>query len=426
MHDQALVWNTDLSLQVTSLSARLRGYAGNGARKGILTVNDLWGNVQPASAVIGAHQWALGGESLSFEAAAAGVTYRFDIQPLEDARGSIVGVAGRAVEVSAGSEPEPIGWHNAERFAGMGTWHEDLRTGLVTLSEGLSVLLGIPRSLTPFAIRAFDHPDDAASIAADLATAPDGYTHDHRVLAHGSRVRIVRERVRTLYDDRGVPVARIGTLLDISDLKEREAELSELALHDPLTRLHNRAALHDRLGAVMSRCTRGERRCAVLFVDLDGFKGYNDTCGHDFGDAVLVRVARRLTRHVRGSDMVARYGGDEFVIVIEDLFTDEAALDAARKILRTFDEPFEIGDRSISVGASIGVATYAGGTRTPAELLAAADHEMYAVKRNGGSGVKLRMEEECGAAGTENTECPVRSLPDPPRYAIAGSASPSY
>jgi diguanylate cyclase (GGDEF)-like protein len=423
MRDQALVWNTDLQLQVTSLSARLRGYAGSGGHDGSLTVNDLWAREDPFAVVVTAHHWALGGECLSFEANLRGMPHRFELQPLENVQGQIVGVTGRAIEIAGTGALDAQAWLHAERFAGMGTWHEDLRTGITTLSEGLATLLGIALAPARFNIRHFDHPDDAAHVAAQLADEGDGdYTCDHRIVCHGSRVRTVRERVRTIQDERGVPVARIGSIIDISDLKEREAELTEIALHDPLTRLPNRAALEERLAASMARCTRTDRRCAVLFIDVDGFKSYNDAYGHAFGDAVLMNVATRLTRHVRGSDTVARYGGDEFVIVIDDLFTEAAALDAARKILHSFDERFEIGSQSVAVSASIGIATYGGGQCTPRELLAAADREMYVVKNNGGSGVKLRPQEDNGAACSEKTECQVHSLADQRRFATLGSA----
>ena len=106
------------------------------------------------------------------------------------------------------------------------------------------------------------------------------------------------------------------------------AELYELALHDALTRLPNRPALEERMRASLARCERNGRRCAVLFIDLDDFKAINDARGHACGDRVLVAVGDRLTKHLRASDTVARIGGDEFVVLIDDLFTDEAAVDA--------------------------------------------------------------------------------------------------
>ncbi len=390
MLDQTLVWNADTSLRVTSLTARLRGLAEVGSSQD-LRVSDLWGQDERLAVVIAAHHWALEGETLSIEAPINGVPYRFELQPLQDPAGAVTGVTGRAVELhdTAG----PLGQNAlslAERTAGMGTWHEDLRTGTVSISSGLAALLGTPRTVPQLNIRAFDHPDDHRAIAATIAAAGgDAYVCDHRILCVGSRVRAVRERARTFYDERGVPIARVGTLIDISDLKEREAELEELALQDALTRLPNRASLQERLAATVARCERNDLRCAVLFIDLDQFKNTNDERGHQFGDAVLRSVADRLVRNVRASDLVARLSGDEFVVVIEDVFTEAAALDAARKLLRSLEETFVVDGSFVNLSASIGVALYPEGGTTVDELLRRADQEMYVVKHNGGRGVKL-------------------------------------
>ncbi|HVA28599.1 MAG TPA: diguanylate cyclase [Candidatus Baltobacteraceae bacterium] len=413
MHDQALVWNTDSNLQVTSLTARLRDIAGVGSCGGSLSVSDLWGQIDPFAMAVVSHHWALDGETLTFEAPIRDVAYRFEIAPLFDLAGSIVGVSGRAIEVR---EAHPL--HEAlghvERAVGLGTWYEDLRTGLVTVSEGLARLLGTTRYGDQLDVRSHDHPDDREYVARTIAdrAGDNGYSVDHRVLCADGRVRAVRERLRIIFDNRGMAIARIGTIVDISDLKEREAELSELAHHDALTRLPNRAALEERLAMTIARSDRNQRRGAVLFIDLDDFKAINDAHGHAVGDRVLVEVAERLGRHVRASDTVARYGGDEFVVLIDDLFTDDAGVDAARKILHSFDEPFLIGPRSIGVSASIGIATYPRCGATPQELLAAADREMYVVKRNGGSGIKLApAREESAVATTEKTACQVPSSP---------------
>jgi diguanylate cyclase (GGDEF)-like protein len=411
---ELLVWNADLSLRVTSLSARLRGLAGIGTSAPALHVSDLWGNDDRIAVAIAAHHWALEGESLAFEAPIGGTPYHCEVQPLHDPSGAIVGVTGRAIEVSDAGSLHAQTMFQAERVAGMGTWYEDLRTGAVTMSEGLASMLGTPRHITQLDIRAFDHPDDRTAIAdaiADYAN-DEGYVCDHRILCLGSRIRVVRERVRTIFDDCGIPVARVGTLIDITDLKEREAELAELALHDPLTRLPNRTALEERLASSMARCERNDRCCAVLFLDIDDFKSINDTRGHQFGDRALIAIAHRLTRNVRASDMVARLGGDEFVVLIDDLYTEEAGLDAARKLLRSLDDPFSVGGEDVSVSASIGVAVYPHSGKDPKELLHIADREMYAVKRNGGRGVKL----------ANVSSWPAESSADRPRFAILESA----
>ncbi len=434
MHDQTLVWNTDTHLRVTSLTARLRNLVGIGSTTSQLSASDLWGTDEPLGSVVVAHHWALDGESLSFESSVRDTLYHFEIEPLYDTKGAIVGVCGRAVPnpgMGARFHADVAGV--AERSAGIGTWSEDLRTGGFSISDGLAALLGTGRDDVA-SLRDFDHPDEreatAREIEALLGKEP-AYTHDHRILCENGRIRMVRERVRALYDDCGTAFARIGTLIDITEFKLREAELAELAHYDALTRLPNRTLLEERLATALSRCGRYDLRCAVLFVDLDDFKAVNDNHGHAVGDRLINSVGEHLMRHVRPTDTVSRVGGDEFVVLIGDLASDEAALDAARKILQSFDQPFAIDGQRIAISASIGVATFPRCAHTPRGLIDRADREMYAVKRNGGRGVKLAngtfedLQKETSAATTENAACAARSSPAQHRFVTHASTQPS-
>ncbi len=426
MQDRSLIWVTDASLKITSLSARLRDLAGIAPeRREPLHVADLWHCDDERDILVLAHQWTLEGESTAFESTARdGTTYAFDLQPLFGLNGNATGVVGTARNAAFELERRaPL--EHVERTAGFGTWHVDEMTGRVAVSAGLAAMLGLQRDTDAFDPRTYDHPDDRAAIERAFAQRlrDETYSIDHRILDPSGRVRSVRERVRTIRDRRGIACARIGTLFDISDLKEREAELTDLAHFDALTRLPNRAMLEERLQAAIARSERQGLSCAVLFVDLDDFKHVNDRHGHHYGDEVLCAVANRLSRYVRPSDTVARIGGDEFVIVIEDLYSDEGALDAARKILRGFDEPLAIRDNGISVGASIGVATFPTAARSPRELLAIADDQMYAVKHNGGCGVKLwqQAQKETAHRNAENATC-TNSSTDLAAFAIPRSA----
>jgi len=393
MHDQALIWNTDSHLEITSFTARLRELAGIGDVQGRISVSDLWREDVPYGIAALAHRWALDGESVSFEAPAHGGTYRFDLQPLYAPGGTVIGVSGCATEVAAAQAGRllPHVYAAAEHHAGLGVWHEDLRTGRTTISSGLASMLGIDPAAPSFAVREFDHPDDRAEIARALSVpeASERYTCDHRVRFGESRVRTVRERVETVFDERGMAIARIGTLVDVSDFAERIDELADLALCDPLTRLANRALLLERLAAAVARTARYGTLSAVLFVDLDGFKNVNDTLGHDAGDHLLKELAHYLQSHFRPTDTIARLGGDEFVVIVEDLYTEEAAISAAQKLSNGLTRAFHVGAHSVTIDASIGVAVVPRCSTVPEELLAIADREMYAVKRSGGGGVKL-------------------------------------
>ncbi|MBI2709577.1 MAG: diguanylate cyclase [Actinobacteria bacterium] len=156
--------------------------------------------------------------------------------------------------------------------------------------------------------------------------------------------------------------------------------LAELAFHDPLTGLPNRMLVVDRLRLSMLRGSRTGERPAVVFFDLDGFKRVNDRFGHEVGDQLLVQVAQRLRHHVRDGDTCGRWGGDEFVVVVE--LADLAAVDGlVRRTLEVFEQPFLLGDVEVSVGASIGVVVVHADERAES-VMRRADEAMYTAKRS--------------------------------------------
>lgn len=182
--------------------------------------------------------------------------------------------------------------------------------------------------------------------------------------------------------------------------KSAEEEIRYLAFFDPLTGLPNRRLLQDRLQQAIAGSTRSRRWGALLFVDLDRFKEINDTFGHAQGDHLLQQVAARLSANVREIDTVARWGGDEFVVVLQDLADSrELALThataVARKLHGLFEQPFLLADEERRITPSVGVTVFQGQQVSLAELLKQADAAMYAAKAAGRNTV------EVFAAGTE-------------------------
>ncbi|GBD17387.1 putative diguanylate cyclase YeaP [bacterium HR26] len=170
--------------------------------------------------------------------------------------------------------------------------------------------------------------------------------------------------------------------LAIERWREQE-QLRYQAGHDLLTGLPNRALFLDRLEHALARAARDPRRVAVLFIDLDGFKQVNDLLGHQAGDELLVQVARRLETTVRAGDTVARFAGDEFTVLLEDLQSLEDAVVVAERMIRVIEEPFVVAGRVVGVSASIGIADSHPGLTDPGALLLAADQALYAAKRAG-------------------------------------------
>jgi len=161
-------------------------------------------------------------------------------------------------------------------------------------------------------------------------------------------------------------------------------ELGRRALHDELTGLPNRALFWEHLHHRVALADRRQTGFAVLFVDLDDFKAVNDTLGHAAGDRLLVDLASRLRAALRTGDTAARVGGDEFVVLLDDVATTEAALVVAQRLSEALRAPYELGTEQRIVMASVGVAVGPAGFRTADEVVAAADAAMYDAKRRGG------------------------------------------
>jgi len=170
-------------------------------------------------------------------------------------------------------------------------------------------------------------------------------------------------------------------------------QLAHQAHHDGLTGLANRSLFHDRLGQALARAKRRHRTVAVLYVDLDGFKAVNDREGHDAGDNLLVEIAGRLRGVVRTEDTVARMGGDEFAIVLEDLEDIQAITGIAARLIEEASRPFVLNDREVTVSASVGIAFSREGHEDVESLLRDADLAMYRAKDAGKNGYIVASEQ---------------------------------
>lgn len=192
-----------------------------------------------------------------------------------------------------------------------------------------------------------------------------------------------RQIISPLAGDDGEIAYYVSLLEDITDQKLHEEKLAHLASHDTLTGLPNRRHFEQALPRHLALANRNQQNCHLMFVDLDGFKPINDTYGHDNGDQVLKEIAGRLENTVRMSDTVARFGGDEFVIILPNVHDRPAAEGIAQKVLAACRDPIPIGQSELQLGASIGLAMYPDDAQDPQVLLKLADDAMYMAKMSG-------------------------------------------
>lgn len=176
-------------------------------------------------------------------------------------------------------------------------------------------------------------------------------------------------------------------LVNIEDayklVKENERLIQYQAYHDALTDLPNRTLLLDRVKHAITRCARSEDFIAILFIDLDHFKKVNDSAGHQCGDELLIEVSQRIKNCLRSHDTLSRFGGDEFVVLLENLTSHKIISSICHRILKVLKEPFNLAAKSFYISSSIGVAIHPQDDENPEELIRKADLAMYHAKENG-------------------------------------------
>jgi diguanylate cyclase (GGDEF)-like protein/PAS domain S-box-containing protein len=280
---------------------------------------------------------------------------------------------------------------------------------LLRVNRALSGILGYTvQELEQRTLADVTHPDDRASLqeltqrlhhtAVDGDTQPgdvadpDGLTFQKRALHADGHLLWVELHTSAIDDAVGACHYAVTQVDDVTDRRAETERLSALALQDPLTGLANRSLLADRLDQALTRTARTYRPVAVLMCDLDGFKPVNDTYGHAAGDEILREVAGRLREVVRASDTVARTGGDEFVVLCEDLDQEVTAEVVGRRIRVRLRDPYVLADGTVvELSGSVGIATGAGPNLDADALLEEADRAMYAAKRDAHSEVVVDL-----------------------------------
>jgi diguanylate cyclase (GGDEF)-like protein/PAS domain S-box-containing protein len=272
-----------------------------------------------------------------------------------------------------------------------GLWDWSLTTNRIYFSPDLQKLLGFEAAtMEASPAEWFDrmHPDDLGLVKARLVCyvqgATAGYESEYRIRRQDGSWRFLRSRAVAVRDASGRAVRLVGTEVDITEEKQRDEDLPASAIHDPVTGLPNRTLFLDLLCRKMSPA--GERRgpgLAILLLDLDRFKVVNESLGPSAGDQMLAAIARRLERCVRPEDVVARVGGDEFGILLNDIGDVEGATRVAERVQGELALPFNVSGQVVYTTASIGIALDARPYERPEYLLRDADTALYRAKAQG-------------------------------------------
>lgn len=229
-------------------------------------------------------------------------------------------------------------------------------------------------------------PEDVDHITAEVIAAVGKHgkwSGEVRMLHKDGHIGWIESMCVPILDDDGQMTGALGINRDITSRIEEKERLNNLAHYDQLTEIPNRYLLLDRVTHLIEKAERNNTEFALLYLDLDNFKGINDTRGHAFGDQVLKAIATGIKQSIRNSDTVARIGGDEFVILIEDITDKNDISMIANVLIDTLRTPLTINDDDIKVSGSIGIAVYPDDGLTTDELLASADKAMYKAKETG-------------------------------------------
>ena len=238
------------------------------------------------------------------------------------------------------------------------------------------------------------HPEDQERTLAERARTvrtKEPFQEEYRLIAADGREVWLRDEAVLIRDEQKKPRFWQGVLVDITDRKQAEAEVSFLAYHDKLTDLPNRVMFEEVMDVALARAKRNDTAAAVLYLDLDNFKEVNDSLGHAAGDELLREVAGRLKEAVREADVVARQGGDEFLVLLADLgrgadpagvpLAEVLAVAVADRIHDALRRPFDLGGTAFDITASIGISLFPLTAKDAGALSQQADAAMYRSKR---------------------------------------------
>ena len=287
-----------------------------------------------------------------------------------------------------------------------GLWEWNIQKSEVFYSTRLKEMIGYDEDELDSSLRTWAnliHTDDKKVAFQEIKYAIKNQTsinNRYRIKHKNGDYIWVLNRGKALYDQNGEATLVAGFLTDITEevlaqeeVKKQKTILHHQAHHDSLTGLPNRVLFLDRLKQAIKKAKRSFSKIAVLFIDLDNFKKINDSMGHNVGDEVLVKVTKRLQKHIRKSDTLARLGGDEFIIIIDEIKDEDLVIHLAQKLVNAMVNPFKIHNQEIYLTNSIGISIFPEDGFSADALLKNADAAMYKAKDNGKNTYQFYKEE---------------------------------
>lgn len=291
------------------------------------------------------------------------------------------------------SERSRIHLNNILDNVDIATWSFNSGTKQMDISSGLERISGIPVDIIkrgPDAWQEIVPPEDLSVLKQAVR---DGYkgltgTIEFRVLCTDGSYRWLQGRFFPLYEEQQITPASAGVMFDITDRKQMEQRIEYLAYHDTLTGLPNRAYFDKHFALLLSQAQQQDFTAGIMYIDLNGFKEVNDSLGHSAGDELLQMIAGRLKEAVRDTDLLARIGGDEFVIVLKNRSQEEIVA-IAERVRDRFQPPFALSGQRIPIGLSLGICFYPQDGSDRETLLNHADQAMYQAKQRGNNQIQI-------------------------------------
>ncbi len=289
-------------------------------------------------------------------------------------------------------------FRSAFENAPIGMAMADLEGRIIRANPSMGEIVGrLPADLVGVSVHDLSHPDDRETSRAEMhrlvSTGSNGYQIEKRYIHCDGHEVWISASVSCVRDEQGQPLYLIGQVEDVTERRAMRERLAYAAIHDALTGLPNRELFMDRLEVALRRAARSRHNVAVIFLDLDRFKLINDSLGHDIGDQVLSAVGDRLSSAMRASDTLARFGGDEFTVLCDEVDHESDALEVAQRLVVAMSQPLALPSGEVFASLSVGIALSSGAESGPV-MMRNADIAMYRAKERGPSRIEVYREDD--------------------------------